>query len=147
MSVTKIFVFCKLIFKFSILIVIGCFEFANFFLKNENLINVIFFKGLDLNSLFSRILLLSILQLPFHIMISSSHDIFKFVSFFLKSNLIDFFLVANVIELKVKAIDFFNLIFKHELQLMNMNLIKFVTFHSLFLQVVKLNLKRMIHLT
>lgn len=51
-SITKILVFCKLVFELSIFIIISSFQLSNLLFKNENLINVIFLKGLNLNCFF-----------------------------------------------------------------------------------------------
>jgi hypothetical protein len=46
--------------------------------------------------------------------VGSGHNIFEFISFLFEADLIDFFFVADIVELEVEAVYFLDLVLQHE---------------------------------
>ena len=76
---------------------------------------IVLFKGLDLYVFFSGGSFLGVLELSFHIVTGSGHEILEFIPFLFEMDFGDFFLVEQVVELDGDDVEFLDLILEHDL--------------------------------
>lgn len=60
-AIPECLIVCELVFKLVVLVIVGCFEFADFLLQQKDLIGIIFLESLDFNVFFVAVLLLGVL--------------------------------------------------------------------------------------
>ncbi len=80
-------------------------------------------------------------------MISPCHKILQFILFFLKLDLVDFFLIDEFIALDAEQVEFFYFILKHKLKFLDVRFIEFVTLKSFFLEEIDFNLETVVDLS
>lgn len=60
-AIPECLIVCELVFKLVVLVIVGCFEFADFLLQQKDLIGIILLESLDFNVFFVAVLLLGVL--------------------------------------------------------------------------------------
>ena len=116
------------------LVIIGCLQFPNLLLEQQNLAGVILLKSLNLDLFLSSPLLARIIQLPLHIMSVPGHQTLQLIPLLLRSESRDVLRSGQLIALDGQKIDLLDFVLEHVLQLLDVPLVELVALQSLLLQ-------------